>query len=88
EALDAARNSPAAPVPLHIRNAPTGLLKDLGYGKGYQYAHSFPDAYVPQEYLPEGMTGKVFYEPGELGFEKKIKERLEYWDRIKREGEG
>jgi len=84
EALDAARDSPAAPVPLHIRNAPTGLMKDLGYGKGYQYAHSFPDAYVPQEYLPEEMTGKVFYQPGELGFEKKIKERLEYWDRIKR----
>jgi putative ATPase len=87
EALDAARDSPAAPVPLHIRNAPTGLMKDLGYGKGYQYAHSFPDAYVPQEYLPEEMTGKVFYQPGELGFEKKIKERLEYWDRIKRGNE-
>jgi len=86
EALEAARNSPAAPVPLHIRNAPTGLMKELGYGKGYQYGHSVPEAYIPQEYLPDQMTGKVFYQPGELGFEKKVKERLEYWDRIKREG--
>ncbi len=86
EALDAARNSPAAPVPLHIRNPPTGLMKDLGYGKGYQYAHSFPDAYVPQEYLPEAMAGKVFYEPGELGFEKKIRERIEYWEKLKQDG--
>lgn len=85
EAMSAARESPAAPVPLHIRNAPTGLMKDLGYGKGYRYAHDYADAYVPQEYLPDEMKGKVFYEPGEMGFEKKVKERLEYWEKLRRE---
>ena len=85
EALEAARQSPAAPVPLHIRNAPTGLMKELGYGKGYQYAHDFDDAYVPQEYLPEEMRGRAFYQPGELGFEKKIAERLAYWAQLRDE---
>ena len=61
-ALEAARESPAAQVPLHIRNAPTPLMKDLGYNAGYQYAHSVPEAYIPQEYLPEE-RGSVFYEP-------------------------
>jgi putative ATPase len=79
EALEAARESPAAPVPLHIRNAPTGLMKQLGYGKGYKYAHDHEGAYVPQEYLPEEMAGRIFYQPGELGFEKKISERLAFW---------
>jgi putative ATPase len=85
EAMAAARESPAAPVPLHIRNAPTGLMKELGYGKGYRYAHDYDDAYVPQEYLPEEMKGKIFYQPGEMGFEKKVKERLEYWEKLRRE---
>jgi putative ATPase len=85
EAMAAARESPAAPVPLHIRNAPTGLMKELGYGKGYRYAHDYDDAYVPQEYLPEEMKGRIFYQPGEMGFEKKVKERLEYWEKLRRE---
>jgi putative ATPase len=83
EALEAARESPAAPVPLHIRNAPTGLMKQLGYGKGYRYAHDHAEAYVPQEYLPEAMAGRAFYHPGELGFEKKIAERLAYWAQLR-----
>jgi putative ATPase len=83
EALEAARESPAAPVPLHIRNAPTGLMKQLGYGKGYQYAHDFEEAYVPQEYLPDEMAGRTFYQPGEMGFEKKIAERLAYWAKLR-----
>lgn len=87
EALEAARESPAAPVPLHIRNAPTGLMKDLGYGSGYLYAHDFEGGYVPQEYLPEELKGKVFYQPGELGFEKKIAERLAWWAKLKEQGE-
>lgn len=86
DALSAARESPAAAVPLHIRNAPTGLMKELGYGSGYRYAHDFEDAYVPQEYLPAELTGKVFYEPGDLGFEKKIRERLEWWEKLKVDG--
>jgi putative ATPase len=83
-ALQAARDTPAAPVPLHIRNAPTGLMKDLGYGKGYQYAHNAPEGYIPQEYLPEELRGREFYQPGGFGFEKKVRERLEWWANLKR----
>ncbi|MBI4961926.1 MAG: replication-associated recombination protein A [Desulfomonile tiedjei] len=68
------------PVPLHIRNAPTGLMKKLGYGKGYRYAHDFPDAQVEQEHLPEEIKGSRFYSPSDRGFEKTIKERMENED--------
>jgi putative ATPase len=78
-ALAAARETPAAPVPLHIRNAPTGLMKELGYGAGYQYAHDVPEAYIPQEYLPEVLQGTAFYEPGSFGFEREIAKRLSWW---------
>ena len=78
-ALDAARETPAEPVPLHIRNAPTPLMKELGYGEGYQYAHTVPEAYIPQEYLPDRLEGSVFYEPGSFGFEKEIAKRLAWW---------
>jgi putative ATPase len=78
-ALDAARQTPAEPVPLHIRNAPTPLMKELGYGEGYQYAHAVPEAYIPQEYLPARLEGSVFYEPGSFGFEKEIAKRLAWW---------
>jgi putative ATPase len=70
-------------VPLPIRNAPTKMMKDLGYGKGYKYAHDFQDAYVPQAYLPEALRGQVFYVPTERGYEKIIKERLEKWRRLR-----
>jgi len=70
-------------VPLHIRNAPTKMMEDLGYGKGYKYAHKFPDAYVPQEYLPEGLRGRVFYNPSDRGYEKTIQERLTRWRRLR-----
>jgi putative ATPase len=83
-ALDAARNTPAAPVPLHIRNAPTPLMKELGYNKGYQYAHNAPEAYIPQEYLPDQLRDALFYVPGSFGYEKKVAERLEWWARLKR----
>ena len=86
-ALDAARETPAAPVPLHIRNAPTPLMKELGYNQGYRYAHSSPDAYLPQEYLPDALKGREFYTPGTFGHEKKIAERLEWWAKLK-SGEG
>ncbi|MEJ2716135.1 MAG: replication-associated recombination protein A [Deltaproteobacteria bacterium] len=64
------------PVPLHLRNAPTGLMKKLGYGKGYKYAHDFPDARVDQEDLPEKIRGKRFYFPSDRGFEETIRERM------------
>jgi putative ATPase len=87
-ALEAAQRTPAEPVPLHIRNAPTGLMKELGYGAGYRYAHDAPTAYTPQEYLPEALRGERFYEPTDMGFEKRIRERLEWWERHKGEGTG
>ena len=82
-ALKAARDTPAAQVPKHIRNAPTGLMKELGYGEGYQYAHNSPEAYQPQEYLPDELRSTVFYEPGDFGFEKEIAKRLEWWAGLK-----
>jgi putative ATPase len=78
-ALDAAREYPAEGVPLHIRNAPTGLMKELGYGKGYQYAHDVPEAYLPQRYLPDALEGSTFYEPGTFGFERDIAKRMAWW---------
>src|SRR5712692_736357 len=78
-AAEAAQQHPAEPVPLHIRNAPTPLMKQLGYGAGYQYAHDHPDAYVPQQYLPEVLRGASWYEPTEFGFEKDIRKRMEWW---------
>ena len=67
------------PVPLHIRNAPTKLMKELDYGKDYKYAHDYVNAYVPQEYLPEKIKGQIFYQPKEAGFEKTIQERINAW---------
>jgi putative ATPase len=78
-ALEAARSTPAAPVPLHLRNAPTSLMKELGYGAGYQYAHNVPDAFIPQSYLPDALAGSEFYEPGPFGFERDIAKRLAWW---------
>lgn len=79
-ALDAARETPAAPVPLHIRNAPTQLMKELGYHAGYRYAHDSDEGYIPQEYLPDELRGRALYEPRSLGFEKEIARRLAWWE--------
>ena len=65
------------PVPMHLRNAPTRLMKDLGYGKGYRYAHDEPDAYsAGQTYFPDGMEPAGWYQPTERGLEAKIREKL------------
>jgi putative ATPase len=72
-----------APVPLHIRNAPTKLMKELGYGKGYQYAHDDKNAYIPQSYLPENLEEQRFYFPTNRGYEKIVKQRLEAWIQLK-----
>jgi len=74
------------PVPFHIRNAPTRLMKKLGYGKGYAYAHDYKDAYTPQEHLPDKLKGKIFYQPSERGYEKIVKQRLERWRALKKTG--
>jgi putative ATPase len=70
-------------VPLHIRNAPTRLMKDIVYGKGYQYAHDFEDAYIPQDYLPDKLKGETYYIPTDRGYEKAIKERIEQWRKLR-----
>ncbi|MEI9479270.1 MAG: replication-associated recombination protein A [Deltaproteobacteria bacterium] len=79
------RGAPNMPVPLHIRNAPTSLMKDLGYGKEYKYPHDYQDHFVEEEYLPENLKGRTYYRPADLGFEREIKKRLEYWRKRKRE---
>jgi len=81
---EAVASSGSLSVPLHIRNAPTALMKDLGYSRGYQYAHDFKDAYTPQDYLPDELQGRVFYHPSDRGYEKTVKERLERWRQLRR----
>jgi putative ATPase len=73
------REKPAEPVPLHLRNAPTGLMANLGYGRDYQYAHDAPDAVVDQEHLPEALRGRTYYRPTERGLEKDLAARLRGW---------
>ena len=77
EALDLVKKTGNLPVPLHLRNAPTKLMKDLDYGKNYQYAHSHQGNFVDLEFLPEEISGTKFYEPGENSTEKKIRDELE-----------
>jgi len=67
------------PVPLHLRNPVTPLMKDIGYGKGYKYAHDYPGHFVEQQYLPKSLQGKHFYTPSEQGYEKQIIARLKAW---------
>ena len=74
-------SAPAEPVPLHIRNAPTPLMKELRYGEGYKYAHDYKDAHVEQEYLPESLRGRVYYRPTDRGLEAEIQRRLAGWRR-------
>src|SRR6266513_2915054 len=83
QAVDAAATHAAEAVPLHIRNAPTKLMEELGYGAGYKYAHAFDHAYVPQDYLPEVLRGQKWYEPSEFGYERTIGERMEFWQKLK-----
>jgi len=72
-ALEMVKNTGALAVPLHLRNAPTGFMKQLNYGKNYQYAHSFENNFVEQEFLPENLSGHVFYQPGENPKEREIR---------------
>ncbi len=77
EAAKDVKEKGTLPVPMHIRNAPTRLMKELGYGRGYKYPHDFEDGYVEEDYMPEGLKGRRYYRPTERGKEKEIKERLE-----------
>jgi len=84
-AARAVKEHPEAQVPLHIRNAPTRLMEELGYGRGYEYEHDLEEKLSAQEFLPPELAGSAFYTPGELGFEKEIGKRLAYWRRLKEE---
>lgn len=83
-ASDDVKEKGALPVPLHLRNAPTQLMENLGYGKGYRYAHNFPGHVVEQEHFPEELTGRRYYSPSESGYEKTIKERMKGWEQRKK----
>jgi putative ATPase len=89
-ANSAARETGSLMPPKHILNAPTKLMRDLGYAKGYEYDHNAPDAFSGQDYFPEGMARQRFYEPVDRGFEREIRKRLEYWDKLReqRQDEG
>jgi len=75
--------SPHEPVPLHIRNAVTPLMKEIGYGKDYQYAHDSASSTTDMETFPERLRDRKYYEPGELGFEKEVRKRIEWWQALK-----
>ncbi len=79
-----ARDHVAEPVPLHLRNAPTKLMKELEYGKGYRYAHDEPDAVADMSCLPPALQDRKYYHPRERGFEKEIKRRLDGWEQVKK----
>lgn len=85
KASEDARNTSHLGVPLHIRNAPTKLMQDLNYGRDYQYDHEHEHKYFYQKCFPDSMPEKVYYKPGEYGFEKEIAKRLEWWKNLKAE---
>nr|WP_320015477.1 replication-associated recombination protein A [uncultured Desulfobacter sp.] len=81
---EAVKKHGSLPVPMHIRNAPTGLMKQMGYGKGYKYAHDYKHGYASQSYLPEPLEGTRFYHPTARGYEKTVKQRLDAWLDLKK----
>jgi putative ATPase len=74
--------------PMHILNAPTRLMRNLGYGSGYVYDHATEEGFSGQNYFPDGVARRVFYRPGERGFEREVKKRLEYWEKLRRRAAG
>jgi len=88
EANRAARDTGSLMPPMHVLNAPTRLMRELGYGKGYAYDHDAADGFSGQDYFPEGMARRQFYRPVERGFEREIAKRLEYWARLRAERRG
>lgn len=79
----AARDTGSHPPPLHIRNAPTKLMKDIGYGKGYSYDHDAEDGFSGQNYFPDGMKRPIYYAPPERGFERELKKRIDYFAKLR-----
>jgi putative ATPase len=87
-AVKAARETGSLMPPMHILNAPTRMMREMGYGAGYVYDHDTAEGFSGQNYFPEGMARRRFYEPVERGFEREIRKRLEYWDRLRRQTSG
>ena len=85
QARSDARKHGELPVPMHIRNAPTRLMKEVGYGEGYKYDHDHDDNYSGQEHLPDDLAERTYYRPTRFGFEKTIAERIRWWARKKSE---
>jgi putative ATPase len=83
KAMKDVESSPQEPVPLQIRNPVTGLMKDIGYGKDYAYAHDFAFSTTDMQTLPERLKGRRYYEPGEMGLEKEIRKRIDWWLKVK-----
>ncbi|HYM71452.1 MAG TPA: replication-associated recombination protein A [Stellaceae bacterium] len=88
EAQGMARETGSLMPPKHVLNAPTRLMRDLGYGKGYVYDHGTEEAFSGQNYFPDNIPRREFYHPTERGFEREIKKRLEYWDRLRHRAAG
>src|ERR1700745_4340983 len=85
EARKVAKTTGSVMPPKHILNAPTKLMKQVGYGAGYDYDHNAPDAFSGQDYFPEKLGRQTFYHPPERGFEREIRKRLEYWAKLRKE---
>ncbi|HJS30489.1 MAG TPA: replication-associated recombination protein A [Alphaproteobacteria bacterium] len=85
QAQRAAKETGSLMPPMHILNAPTRLMRDLGYGEGYEYDHDAPEAFSGQNYFPDEMARRTFYRPVERGFEREIAKRLEYWNRLRKD---
>lgn len=87
-ATRSAKNSGSLLPPKHILNAPTKLMKEEGYGAGYQYDHDAPDGFSGQDYFPEDLGRQTYYDPPERGFERELRKRLDYWSKLRRERGG
>ncbi len=81
-AMECAKDRGPLPVPMHLRNPVTGLMKAMGYGEGYKYAHDFEDAYAPQVHLPDEIKEREFYQPGSFGYEREIHKRIQWWRKL------
>ena len=76
---DEVRRTPGEPVPMHLRNAVTGMMSSMGYGKNYKYGHDYEHHFVEQDYLPPSLKGRSYYEPSEEGQEQEAAARLRAW---------
>jgi putative ATPase len=86
--LEDVRKTEADPVPLHLRNAVTGLMKNIGYGEGYKYAHNFEEKVTDMTCLPDNLSGRTYYQPSDQGFEARLRARMDEIAKMKRKAAG